>query len=801
MNDVVIIGGGIVGCSVAFHLARAGRAVTLCERGQLTGGTTWHAAGLVAELRASRNLTRLARYTGELYEQLERDGYATGFKRTGALTLACSAARMEELTRTAAMARQLDVDVQVLAAGEIGERWPWLDVADLSGGVYMPNDGQTSPVDTTHALARAARHAGATIRERCPVLSINTRHGRVCGVQLADGHLEARHVVLCAGLWSHRLAAAAGVNVPLHAAEHYYVVTEPLAELPAQRPTVRDPDHALYIKDDAGRALVGSFELNAKPLPVEQLPEDFEFDQLPFDFDHFEPYLSAAIARMPTLANVGIRTWFNGPESFTPDDRYLLGEAPEVGGLFVASGFNSIGIQSAGGVGQVIAEWLIAGHAPMDLWDVDVRRMLPFQGSRAYLAERTRETVGLLYAMHWPRRQYASARNVRRSALHESLAAAGARFGELAGWERANWFGEAGADVEDWHNPGWLAASAREHLAVRNAVGLFDQSSFAKYLVVGRHAEAALNRLCTANIDVPVGRVIYCQWCNARGGIEADVTITRTGPEEFLVVSAAACQVRDMHWLRGNLAGDAHAIDITSAWAVIGVMGPNSRALLQTLTDTPLDNAAFAFGTSRMLHLASAAVRATRITYVGELGFELYVPTEYAVHVYQAILAAGEPHGLVHAGYYALDSLRLEKAYRHWGHDLSDEDTPLETGLGFTIAWDKPGGFIGREALAAQRQQGVRKRLCVFRIDAPDVLLWHDEPVWRDGQRVGHITSGGRGHHLGCTLGLGHVRADVPITPAWLRAGRWEIEVGQRRVPASIGLRAPHDPDNTRIRC
>ncbi|MEM7017925.1 MAG: FAD-dependent oxidoreductase [Pseudomonadota bacterium] len=814
MNDLpthietLIVGGGIVGCSTAYHLAREGVETLLLERQSLTCGTTWHAAGLMGQLRATANMTKLARYSLELYHELEsRYDAATGLRETGSLALALNDARMEEILRQASMANQYGIACEELSPEDVSKRWPLLNTQDLVGALHILQDGQTNPVDTTRALATAARSHGALIREGVAALELLHDGQRVTGVETSEGTtITADKVILCAGLWSRALAQKSGVALPLYAAEHFYAVTEPVSDLPNPLPTIREPDNGFYMKGDAGRILIGAFELKSKPLPLEKLPADFSFDELPFDFDHFEPFLSAAVQRMPILEDTGIRTWFNGPESFTPDDRYLMGETPELKDLFVATGFNSVGIQSAGGAGKVVADWVINGRPPMDLWDVDVRRTASFQATENYLYERTGETLGLLYAMHWPFRQYDTARHVRHSPLHERLRAQNACFGELAGWERANWYAPSGVEPIYEYSYGrqnWFDYAAEEHQAARENVSLFDQSSFSKYLLQGRDACHVLNWLCTADMDVPTGRVVYTQWLNENGGIEADVTITRTASDTYLIVTAAGSQRRDFNWLQRHLPEDAHvfATDVTSGYAVLGLMGPKSRDLLSQLTPSDLSNEAFPFGTSQEIEIGPAIVRAIRITYVGELGFELYMPTEFALAVYDNIISAGKAFNLRHAGYHAMDSLRIEKAYRHWGHDITDEDTPLEAGLGFTIAWDKAGGFIGREALLQQKEVGLKKRLAIFALEDSEAMLYHNEPIWRDGKRVGHITSAAYGHALGCSVGLGYVESETPIDRAFVRSGNYEIEIAGRLVPAKVSLKPLYDPKNLAIRC
>ena len=806
--QVVIVGGGIVGCSIAYHLTLRGLTdVVLLERKQLTCGTTWHAAGLVGQLRATHNLTRLAQYTTELYASLEREtGQATGFQQIGSLALAASEARFEELKRGASMARCFGLEVNILSVGQAAELWPPMATEGLVGAVHLPKDGQTNPIDTTQALARGARSRGARIFENIKVTEILVEDGRALGVRTEVGEIAAEFVVNAAGMWAHGLADAAGATVPLHAAEHFYVVTEPIPDIPRHLPVLRDADACAYFKEDAGKLLVGWFEPVAKPWGMEGIPESFSFDTLPDDLAHIEPLLEASIRRVPMLGKAGIQLFFNGPESFTPDDRYFLGETPEVRNLFVAAGFNSIGIQSAGGAGKVLADWIVDGRPPMDLWDVDVRRSMPFQRNRRYLKERTVETLGLLYAMHWPFRQPETARGVRKSALHDRLLERGACFGETAGWERPNWYAPPGVEARYEYSYGrqnWFGYSAEEHHAVRNAVGLFDQSSFGKYVLEGPDAETVLGRICANDIAVRPGRIVYTQWLNERGGIEADLTVTREAEDRFLIVTAAATQTRDLAWLRRHIPEGARAIafDATSAYAVLGVMGPKSRELLGRVTDTDLSNAAFPFASSRVVDIGYARVRASRITYVGELGWELYIPTEFVQGVFDGIVAAGEGLGLRLAGYHALNSLRIEKAYRHWGHDLTDEDTPLEAGLGFAVVFDKSGGFIGREALLRQKDEGVKRQLVQFALDDPSRLLYHNEPIWRDGRLVGRISSGMFGHTLGSAVGLGYVENQEGYADAgFVRSGRYEIEVAGERVPARASLRALYDPASLRVK-
>ena len=807
----VIIGGGVVGCSVAYHLAKLGWGdVVLLERKQLTSGTTWHAAGLIGQLRATLNLTRLAKYSAELYRGLEAEtGEQVGFHQRGSLGIALTEDRFEEFRRGASMARMFGLEVEVLAPRQCRDLYPLIEAKDVVGGVFLPKDGQADPANVALALAKGARQHGVRIFEQVKVTGIRRAAGRVTGVETASGAIEAEFVVNCAGMWARDIGRLAGVSVPLHACEHFYVVTEPIEGLPRELPVLRVPDEATYYKEDAGKLLLGCFELLAKPWGGKGIPEDFCFDQLPPDLDHFEPILERAVARMPILATAGIRTFFNGPESFTADGRYLLGEAPELGNFYLACGFNSIGIQSAGGAGKALAEWMDVGAPPFDLWDVDIRRLQPFQSNRRYLASRVGETLGLLYADHFPYRQYATARGIRQSPLHERLAARGACFGEVAGWERANWFGTPGAAPTyrySWGRQNWFDCRAAEHRAVREAVGLFDMSSFAKFRVEGVDAEAVLQRLCANDVAVPAGRTVYTPWLNPRGGIEADLTVTRLGEHSFLVVTSAASATRDLAWLRRHIPAEARCavVDVTGAEAVLSLMGPNARSLLRELTDSDLANAAFPFGAVREIELGPVLARAHRITYVGELGWELYVPTEMARAAFDALMAAGGAHGLKLCGLHALDSLRLEKAYRSFGHDISDEDHVLEAGLGFAVKLDKSrskfGAFIGRDAVLKKRDSGLTRRLLQFKLRDPRPLLYQNEPIWRGGDLVGRIASGSYGHHLGASVGLGYVRCAPGESAARLCADDYAIEIAGDRVAAEASLRPLYDPLGERIR-
>ena len=801
----VIIGGGISGCSVAYHLARAGWTdVVLLERKQLTCGTTWHAAGLIGQLRGSANMTRLAKYSADLYVKLEAEtGVATGMRQVGSISVALTQARHEELLRQATVARIFDVEVHEISPAEVRAKYPHLNVSDVVGAVALPLDGQCDPANIAMALAKGARMRGAQIFEGVKVTGVTEAGRRVTGVDYVvdgqPGHIAADVVINCGGMWGRDLANQNGVTLPLHACEHFYLVTEPIEGL-GHLPVLRVPDECAYYKQDAGKMMLGAFEPKAKPWGMGGIREDFCFDTLPEDFDHFQPILEAAMHRMPLFQTAGIHTFFNGPESFTPDDRYYLGEAPELGGYWIAAGYNSIGIVSSGGAGMALAHWITEGEAPFDLWEVDIRRAQPFQKNRRYLKERVTETLGLLYADHFPYRQVETARGVRRTPLHEHLKARGAVFGEVAGWERANWFAKAGQAREyrySWGRQNWFDNQKAEHMAVRTGVGLFDMTSFGKIRVEGRHACAFLQKMCANDVDVAVGRIVYTQMLNARGGIESDLTVTRLSETVFLLVVPGATLQRDLAWLQRHL-GDAFAVitDVTAAEAVLCVMGPDSRALLQAVSPNDFSNAAHPFGTAREIEIGMGLARAHRVTYVGELGWELYVSTDQAAHVFEALEAADR--GMVLCGLHTLDSCRIEKAYRHFGHDITDEDHVLEAGLGFAVKTGK-GDFIGREAVLRKEQAGLDRRIMQFRLKDREPLMFHNEAIVRDGRIVGPVTSGNYGHFLGAAVGLGY----VPCTgqsDADLLGARYEIEIAGKRHEAVASLVAMYDPKSERVR-
>lgn len=803
----VIIGGGVSGCSVAYHLAKLGWTdIVLLERKQLTSGTTWHAAGLIGQLRGSQNMTRLAKYSADLYVKLEAETeVGTGMRQVGSITVALTEERKHEIYRQASLARAFDVDVREISPSEVKEMYPHLNVSDVVGAVHLPLDGQCDPANIAMALAKGARQRGATIVENVKVTKVHTRAGRVTGVSWAQGDetgmIEADIVVNCAGMWARELGAQNGVTIPLHACEHFYLVTEPIPGL-GRLPVLRVPDECAYYKEDAGKMMLGAFEPVAKPWGMDGIREDFCFDQLPEDMDHFEPILEMGVNRMPMLATAGIHTFFNGPESFTPDDRYYLGEAPELRGYWMATGYNSIGIVSSGGAGMALAQWINDGEAPFDLWEVDIRRAQPFQKNRRYLKERVSETLGLLYADHFPYRQMATSRNIRRSPLHEHLKARGAVFGEVAGWERANWFAREDQEREyrySWKRQNWFDNQREEHLAVRDKVGMFDMTSFGKIRVEGRDACAFLQRLCANDMDVAPGKIVYTQMLNRRGGIESDLTVSRLSDTAYFLVVPGATLQRDLAWLRRHVGEEFVVItDVTAAESVLCLMGPDARKLIQKVSPNDFSNENNPFGTFQEIEIGMGLARAHRVTYVGELGWELYVSTDQAAHVFEAIDEAGADVGLKLCGLHTLDSCRIEKAFRHFGHDITDEDHVLEAGLGFAVKTAK-GDFIGRDAVLRKKEAGLSRRLVQFRLKDPQPLLFHNEAILRDGRIVGPITSGNYGHHLGGAIGLGYVPCPGE-SEADVLASSYEIEIAGERFAAEASLKPMYDPKAERTK-
>ena len=804
---VVIIGGGVIGCSVAYHLAQKGwKEIILLERKQLTSGTTWHAAGLIAQLRASANMTKLAKYSQELYGNLEKEtGVATGFKRCGSITVALTEERKEEIFRQAAMARAFGVDVEEISPNEVKNKYEHLNIDGVKAGVWLPKDGQGDPGNIALALAKGARNKGVDIFENTSVTGLITKGRRVSGVNWktdnSSGCIEADMVVNCGGMWGHEVGRMAGVNVPLHACEHFYIVTEPVKEL-TQLPVLRVPDECAYYKEDAGKFLLGAFEPISKPWGMSGIPKDFEFDQLPEDFDHFEPILEAACERMPILAEAGIQTFFNGPESFTPDDAYHLGLAPELDNFWVAAGFNSIGIQSAGGAGMALAEWMDSGSKPFDLGDVDISRMQPFQGNKKYLFERSKETLGLLYADHFPYLQKKTARNIRRTPFHHQLLSQGAVMGEIAGWERANWFADKGQKRSyeyTWKRQNWFENSAREHRSIRENIGMYDMSSFGKIRIEGRDATKFLNFVAGGQYDVEIGKIVYSQFLNNAGGIEADVTITRLTESAYLVVTPAATRLADQIWLSRNI-GDFNVVitDVTAGEGVLAIMGPSSRKLLQMVSPNSFDNDVNPFGTAQEIEIGMGLARVHRVTYVGELGWEVYVSSDQAGHIFDTLFDAGQDLDMKLCGMHMMDSLRIEKGFRHFGHDITCEDHVLEAGLGFAVKTSKPD-FIGRDAVLRKKENGLDRRLLQFVLNDSEPLLYHNEPILRDGELVGHLTSGNYGHTIGAAIGLGYVPCKDE-TVSDILASNYEIDVAGSKIKAHVAIKPIYDPKSERIK-
>ncbi len=804
----VIIGGGIVGCSVAYHLAKAGwKDIVLLEQGRLTGGTTWHAAGLVGQLRGYANMTRLIRYSTDLYSKLEDEtGLATGWKQCGSLTVARTPERMTLLRRVAAMAQAQGVACEPLTAKEAGDKYPVMRTDDLVGAVWLPGDGKANPTDITQALAKGARNRGVRIFEKTQVTAVTTLDGRATGVKTTQGPIAADVVVNCGGQWARQVGRLCGVTVPLYSCEHMYIVTEKMEGIPRDLPVMRDPDGYIYFKEEVGGLLMGGFEPQAKPWNKDVVPDDFEFGMLPDDWDQFQILMDNALIRVPALATAGIKTFMNGPESFTPDSNYILGEAPELRGFYVGAGFNSMGIASAGGAGMALAEWIVNDGPTLDLWPVDIRRFAGFNGNDTWLRSRVAETLGLHYVMPWPYREFETARPFRRSPLYDRLKDKGAWFGNKMGWERPNWFAGAGVVPEmeyGWGRTNWFPRAEAEHRAAREAVALFDQTSFSKFMVQGRDAEATLQRLCANDIAAAPGNTVYTALLNERGGFESDLTIARLGRDKFMVVTGTAQTTRDADWISRHIEERARTTltDVTSAWAVLSVMGPRSRELLQRVSNANLANDAFPFGAIREIGVGFATVLASRRTYVGELGWELYVPTEFAATVYDTLFEAGAGLGLRDAGYYALESLRMEKAYRAWGRELTPDHTPWEAGLGFAVKLDKAGGFVGRDALVATKAQPLKRRLVSLVLADGEPLAWGGEAILRDGMPVGDTTSAAYGHTVGASVALGYAnRPDGAVDAAWLQAGRWEIDLAGARVPATASFGCAYDPKGARIR-
>lgn len=807
---VVVVGGGVIGTSVAYHLAHLGwRDVLLLERDRLTSGTTWHAAGLMVTFGStSETSTRMRQYTRDLYANLEAEtGLATGFKPVGFVEVATDPDRLEEYRRVSAFNRYCGVDVHEVSPAEVGAMFPLARTDDLLAGFFVAEDGRVNPVDATMSMAKGARQQGATVLEGVPVTGFLQRRGTVTGVRTPYGDVEAEYVVNCAGMWARQLGATAGVTIPLQAAEHYYLITEQIPAIDGSWPVLEDPSSYGYFREEGGGLMVGLFEPVCAPWHVDAVPEDFSFGKIAPDWERMGPYLEKAMARVPISTEVGVRTFFCGPESFTPDLAPVVGPAPELRNYFVAAGLNSIGILTGGGLGRAVAHWVADGDPGIDVTAMHVDRLHAYQTTPEYRATRTVESLGLVYACHYPTRSMQTARGAKRSAVHDRLAARGASFRDVSGWEGADWYAPDGvAPVVErlsWGRQSWWPYWAEEHRAAREGVVLMDMSFMAKLLVQGRDAGAVLERVSANRVDGEPGTITYTQWLNERGTIEADLTVTKLDDERFWVVASDTAHRHAETWLRRHAEGHhAFVTDVTSGWAQLNVQGPRSRELLQSLTSVDLSTDAFPFRTAREIDLGYARVLCVRITYLGELGYELYVPTEQAGHVYDRLVAAGEAFDLRHAGLKALSSLRMEKGYRDYGHDIDNTDCVLEAGLGFAVALDKPGGFVGRDAVAAKTAAGpLRRRLVQVLLGDPEPLLFHAEVVHRDGVPVGYVRAASYGFTLGGAVGLAMVDGgDEPVDQAWLDAGRWEVDVADRRYPATASLRPLYDPGMARVR-
>ena len=801
----VIIGGGVIGCSVAYHLAGLGwRDVVLLEQGRLTCGTTWHAAGLVGQLRAHQNMTRLVQYSAELYQTLEAEtGQATGWKQCGSVLVARTPERVTLFRRIHAAARAQGVACELISPREAGEKYPVMRTDDLLGALWLPDDAKVNPADVTQALARGARMKGARIIERTRVTAIRQTDGVATGVATSRGEIEAEVVINCAGQWAKEVGRLCGVTVPLHSAEHMYVVTGRIDGVHPNLPVLRDPDGYIYVKEEVGGLLVGGFEPVAKPWGMDGIPEHFEFGMLPDDWDQFQILMENALIRLPALESAEIKTFMNGPESFTPDNNFIMGEAPELKNFYVAAGFNSIGIASGGGAGRALAEWIVQGEPTLDLWPVDIRRFAPFHNDDRFLKERVSEVLGLHYMMPWPNRELESARPLRKSPLYSRLAAQNALFGSKMGWERPNFFAPSAQEARldySWDRQNWFRFVAAEHKATRGAVTITDLTSFSKFMLQGPEAENALQHLCANDIAVAPGSTVYTGLLNGRGTYESDLTVARLGADRFLLVTGTAQTTRDADWIRRHLPKGAALSDVTGDYAVIAVMGPRARDLLARLIPAVLGDAAFPFGAIRETAIAGAALWASRRTYVGELGWELYVPVEQAGSVYDALMAAGEEFGARNAGYYAVESLRLEKGYRAWGRELTPDYNPYEAGLSFAVKLDK-GDFIGRDALLAARGKPPARRLLSFVATSPDTPIAHGgELLLRNGEPVGDITSAAYGHTVGGIVALGYAATGgARVDDAWLSA-RFEIDIAGERVPVRASLKAPYDPKGEKLK-
>ncbi len=800
--QVVIVGGGIIGCSTAYHLAKMGwKDVVILEKGELTSGSTWHAAGLVGQLRSERNLTRMLQYSVSLYEKLEAEtGQTTGWKRSGCLHLAGTKERMYELKKGATTARSFGLEMNIISPREAYDLCPIISLDGVTGAAFMPTDGEADPAGITQALARGARNRGVKTCTNTLVTGFEVENRRVTAVNTVKGDITCEIVVICTGMWAWQVGKMLGVNIPVVPFQHQFLVTEPIEGLPPNLPTIRDKDNLIYYKGEVGGLVMGGYERNGIPWGVGGVSNDFTARLLQSDFDHFQSLAQPAMQRTPCLESVGIARLINGPEAFTPDGDAIMGPAPELDNCFVAAGFNAFGIAAGGGAGRMMAEWIIEGEPSLDIWPLDIRRFGPHHKSLKYNLERTREIYGKHYTIHWPYEEHTSARGVRRSPLYYLLKEKGAVYGAKYGWERVNWFAPEGVTPEDeltFETPGWFNHVAGEHKNAREKVVLIDQSSFCKFEVRGPGASAFLNWLCTNRIDQPVGKVIYTQMCNDRGTIECDLTVGRVAEDRFFLVVGTAFYQRATCWIQNHMPADGSVLfqDVTSAYAVINVAGPRSRELLLKVTDADLGHAAFPFSTLKSFTVGSAPLMAFRITYVGELGYELYIPTESACHVYETLWEAGQDLGVANAGYRAIASLHLEKGYADWGSELTPEYSPFDAGLGFCVALDKDD-FIGKQALVKIKTEGPKWKLCTFTIGSENPLMVHGSaPIIHKDEVLGVTSSVGYGHTVGKTICYGY----IPVESAGQNDG-FEIEMYEKVYRAKREPeRALYDPERKKI--
>lgn len=805
--QIIVIGGGIIGCSTAYHLARDHKAdVVLLEMGQITSGSTWHAAGLVGQLRSSASITRVLKYSVELYKGLEAEtGLATGWKMSGCLRLATNQDRWTEFRRTATTAKSFGMEMHLLSSAETKAMFPLMDVSDLVGASWLPTDGQASPSDITQSLAKGARMHGAKLFENVRVTGFEMQGRRIVAVKTDKGDIACEKVVNCAGQWARQVGALAGIDVPLQPVKHQYVITEKIPGLATDAPTIRDPDRRTYFKEEVGGLVFGGYEPNPQPWTTGDVPNDWQFRLFDDDYDHFEQHMTQAIERIPALAEVGVKQMINGPESFTPDGNFILGAAPECANMFVGAGFNAFGIASGGGAGWVLAQWTVDGEAPLDLWVVDLRRFSKLHRDRDWVRDRTLEAYGKHYTIAYPHEEYESGRPYIVSPLYERLKAHRAVFGSKLGWERPNWFAPSVVAAEDVYSMGrqnWFGPVGDEHRLVREKVGIFDQSSFAKYELAGADAQKALDWICANDVSKPVGRLTYTQLLNSRGGIEADLTVARLAEDRFYIVTGTGFRTHDLAWIGDHLpdVADAQLTDVTEAFGTLSLMGPKARAVLEAVTTADVSNAAFPFGHVREVSVAGATVRALRVTYVGELGWELHVPIEATGEVFDALMKAGARYGIRPVGYRALESLRLEKGYRAWGSDITPNDTPFEAGLGWAVKLRKNTDFSGRHALEAVTGQPLKKRLACFTVDDPSVVLLGRETILRDGQPVGYLTSGGYGYTVEKNIGYGYVRNAEGVSDDFLAAGAYELVVAMETVPAKLHMEPLYDPEAERVK-